>query len=269
MKDPMSHHRADAALEWVQGYGTPEERAAFESEMAFDPELSELAGRLAESAALLARSIPQVEPPEELGGKLMDRLGEQEAPSPSLRPLPKATESVPPTRPKTVPKVREILAWAAAIALAGGCVSLWKRQSAVENQLAKASELIDSLSADLNQARESRDLARVEVETLKATIDEYREGVALVVWDAEKQEGVLKLEKMPPIPVDQDYQLWVVDPDHENPVDAGVVRVDDDGFARVKFKPVDEVTKAEKFAISVEARGGVPVGQGPIVLLSP
>jgi anti-sigma-K factor RskA len=53
------------------------------------------------------------------------------------------------------------------------------------------------------------------------------------------------------------------------PVDAGIVRVDSTGFAKVDFKPVTEVTDASKFALSVEKEGGVPKGEGPIVLIGP
>jgi anti-sigma-K factor RskA len=67
----------------------------------------------------------------------------------------------------------------------------------------------------------------------------------------------------------KDYQLWVVDPKQPVPVDAGIVRVDSAGFAKVDFKPVTDVTDASKFALSVEKEGGVPKGEGPIVLIGP
>ena len=100
-------------------------------------------------------------------------------------------------------------------------------------------------------------------------VEGYKQGVAVVVWDSEKHQGVLKLEKMPPVQVGKDYQLWVVDPKQPVPVDAGIVRVDSTGFAKVDFKPVTEVTDASKFALSVEKEGGVPKGEGPIVLIGP
>jgi anti-sigma-K factor RskA len=37
----------------------------------------------------------------------------------------------------------------------------------------------------------------------------------------------------------------------------------------VEFKPVTDVTEASRFALSVEKQGGVPKGEGPIVLIGP
>jgi anti-sigma-K factor RskA len=125
------------------------------------------------------------------------------------------------------------------------------------------------LDRQVHASQNAELLANMEIGTLRATLDEYRQGVAVVVWDESKQEGVLKLEKMPPLSAEKDYQLWVVDPSPANPVNAGVVRVNDTGFARVQFKPDALIQKAEKFALSVEKHGGVSVGEGPIVFLSP
>ncbi|MCB1231700.1 MAG: anti-sigma factor [Verrucomicrobiae bacterium] len=281
MSDQEEHPRADEALDWVLGNGTTEQRRSFEEALSGDPELAKLSEEMGEGAAILAMSCEQFQPRSELLDELMGRIGEapvaelpeESAPSPEEPPVyvvPKATVPKPAERKGRSGRGRwrEILAWAAVITLAVTSAWLWKEKQRVESDFSAANERVRHLANELETARESRDLARIEVETLKATIDEYREGIALVVWDQDKQEGVLKLEKMPPIPVDKDYQLWVVDPDHENPVDAGVVRVDGNGFARVKFKPTDTVS-AQKFAISVEQRGGVPINQGPIVLLSP
>jgi anti-sigma-K factor RskA len=108
----------------------------------------------------------------------------------------------------------------------------------------------------------------MQIATLQATIDDYKQGVAVVVWNAEKQQGILKLEKMPVIPANKDFQLWVLDPAQKSPVSSGTVRVDDKGFAKVEFKPTIGITQADKFAISVEKKGGVAAPEGPIVLLS-
>ncbi len=269
MTDFLSHPKADEALEWVQGEGSAEQRAAFEQSMEQDPELRALVDALSEGSAVLAMSIPPMSPPDELKGRLLDRIDREE---PDASGPAKVAEFPGTDRDRAGAKrrpLREALAWAAAIAFAAGCGWFWKQKEDARDRLARAQQEIGSLSGELLKARRSRDFAKLEVESLKATIDEYREGVALVVWDEEEQEGVLKLEKMPPIPVDKDYQLWVVDPAQSAPVNAGVVQVSEDGFARVRFKPVSAVTSADKFAISVERRGGVPQNEGPIVLLSP
>lgn len=126
----------------------------------------------------------------------------------------------------------------------------------------------DQVAAERDKLVASQQMATMQIATLQATIDDYKQGVAVVVWNAEKQQGVLKLEKMPRIPANKDFQLWVLDPAQKSPVSSGTVRVDENGFAKVDFKPSMGITQADKFAISVEKKGGVAAPEGPIVLLS-
>lgn len=126
-----------------------------------------------------------------------------------------------------------------------------------------------ALRQEMTQLRKKDAFSQVQIATLQSTVSAYKEGVAVVVWDSEKHQGVLKLEKMPPVEAGKDYQLWVVDPKNPTPVDAGIVRVDAQGFAKVDFKPVNLVSEAAKFALSVEREGGVPKGEGPIILIGP
>ncbi|MDB6138361.1 MAG: hypothetical protein JWO94_1433 [Verrucomicrobiaceae bacterium] len=143
----------------------------------------------------------------------------------------------------------------------------------LKQELAKATFSNKVLEEEKNLVLKSSELDKMQIATLKSTIADYKQGVAVVVWDSARQEGLLKLEKMPPLDANKDYQLWVVDPSKKTPVNAGVVRVDPKGFAKVQFKPTTDIQQADKFALSVEKKvedpAGVPVGAGPIVLLSP
>lgn len=177
--------------------------------------------------------------------------------------------------------------WAAAAAFAASSAWLWMERDRMNTQLVSAASELAVAGKDRESLREGfqkqiatlngeiatlqkRDaLAQVRIATLQSSVDAYKQGVAVVVWDSEKHQGVLKLEKMPPVEAGKDYQLWVVDPKQPVPVDAGIVRVDNAGFAKVDFKPVNNVTDASKFALSVEKEGGVPKGEGPIVLIGP
>ncbi|MDB6074258.1 MAG: hypothetical protein JWO89_1898 [Verrucomicrobiaceae bacterium] len=130
-----------------------------------------------------------------------------------------------------------------------------------------------ALENEIGVVAKGREMDKMQIANLQSTVTAYKQGVAVVVWDSAKQEGVLKLEKMPPLDSNKDYQLWVVDPSKDKPVNAGVVRVNPEGFAKVQFKPTIDIQKADKFALSVEKKvedpSGVPVGAGPIVLISP
>ncbi len=139
----------------------------------------------------------------------------------------------------------------------------------LKQELAQRTKLETDLKAELARLTKTNELNRVQIATLQSTVAEYKQGVAVVVWNSDTQQGILKLEKMPPVEQGKDYQLWVVDPAKKTPVNAGVVQVDDKGFAKVEFKPVAEISKANNFAISVEKKGGVAENEGPIILLSP
>lgn len=141
-------------------------------------------------------------------------------------------------------------------------LKLEQERSTYETKVAQFMSEIETL-----KSRDAR--AQMQIATLQSSVEAYKQGVAVVVWDSETHQGVLKLEKMPPVEAGKDYQLWVVDPKNPVPVDAGVVRVDSKGFAKVDFKPLNDVSEAAKFALSVEKEGGVPKGEGPIVLIGP
>jgi anti-sigma-K factor RskA len=124
--------------------------------------------------------------------------------------------------------------------------------------------------AQLQEARELRDrdsLAKVKIATLSSQVEAYSKATAVIVWDAEKQHGVVKLTNVPQAGAGKDYQLWVIDPKYPVPVSGGLVPVNAEGIARVSFAPDRPISKADKFAISVEPAGGVPKATGPIVLL--
>ncbi len=91
---------------------------------------------------------------------------------------------------------------------------------------------------------------------------------ATVEWDGEKQEGILRTFDVPPNPTGRDYQLWLIDPNHPQPVDGGIFSVGKDGAAEIVFRPKTRITSAKAFAISLERKGGVPNVAGPIVFAS-
>jgi anti-sigma-K factor RskA len=114
------------------------------------------------------------------------------------------------------------------------------------------------------------DLANFKVSRLASLLGNSPEATAIAVWNPSTQEGVLTVEKLPALMANQDYQLWVIDPQYPNPVDGGVFTVDSTtGVGRLQFRPRQPVAQAAKFAISRERKGGVPKAEGPIVLVGP
>ena len=73
--------------------------------------------------------------------------------------------------------------------------------------------------------------------------------LAVAVWDPKKQEGVLSVENLPALAVNEDYQLWIVDPQYPNPVDGGVF--DDVGIGPVPVRQhIDTKTHIVRAGIS-------------------
>ena len=81
---------------------------------------------------------------------------------------------------------------------------------------------------------------------------------------------MLRVEKLPALAPDKDYQLWLIDPQYPIPVDGGVFTVDPaSGAASYAFKAGKPVRAITKFAVSLERKGGVPRAEGPMVLFGP
>jgi anti-sigma-K factor RskA len=252
------------------------ERSAFEAELSGNRELQTLVGSFGAAASAVALAAPQMPPPTGLKANLMAALDAETAgQSASSRVTP-----FPFTR---------YLAWAAAAALA--VTTTWLATQNVslrsendelrtqqrlvqiayetaQNQLAERSLLAERMINDLGtRLQRSEDLARLKVSALASLAGNTAEAQAIAVWDPDQQAGLLTFEKLPAIAAEQDYQIWVIDPAYQNPVNGGVFHVEKDGGVSLAFRPDQPVTKATAFAISLEKKGGVPKAEGPIVLL--
>ena len=250
-----------------------DEQRSLDGGVARDRELRSLVAELELTAADLIHAVAPVTPPADIKRRVRARIRSKRAGYTSGA------------------NWGSITGWAAAAVLGASAAWLWtdreKAATTSQTAIAEVQAQAQKLEQELEQERSSyetkvaqfmseisalknRDArAQMQIATLQSSVDAYKQGVAVVVWDSETHQGVLKLEKMPPVEAGKDYQLWVVDPKNPVPVDAGIVRVDSKGFAKVDFKPLNDVSEAAKFALSVEKEGGVPKGEGPIVLIGP
>ncbi|HTL68239.1 MAG TPA: anti-sigma factor [Lacunisphaera sp.] len=252
------------------------EKSAFESELAASRELQALHAELVSATAAMALTSPAREPPAALKDQVLARCAA--ASGPSARP----------NRPLPFSPGR-VLPWAAAAAFA--LAAAWYgRKAAVlrdqnealrtdrelaevayrmaRSQLAERTLVAEKMINDLGQKlRHSEDLARLKISALASLAGNTKEAQVIAVWDPDQQAGLLSLDKLPAIADTQDYQLWIVDPNHKDPVSAGVFHTAADGRMALPFWPDHPVTKATAFAISVERKGGVAKAEGPIVML--
>ena len=135
----------------------------------------------------------------------------------------------------------------------------------IGRRLGEAQQQVARLTSEL---KNQGDLASFKITALASLLKNSPQAIAVAVWDPSKQEGVLKVEKLPALLPTQDYQLWVVDPQYPNPVDGGVFTVDPKtGEARMQFKAKQRVGAVSAFAVTLERKGGVPKAEGPFVLL--
>lgn len=135
----------------------------------------------------------------------------------------------------------------------------------IGRQLGESKEQVAKLTAEL---KSQGDLAQLKITTLASMLKNSPKALAVAVWDPRKQEGVLNVENLPALAANEDYQLWIVDPQYPNPVDGGVFTVEPtSGQRRLQFKAQQPVSAVNAFAVTRERKGGVPKAQGPFVLL--
>lgn len=250
----------------------PHERQILRAEMRTDPRLRDLAAEFENAAAQIALLLPGEAPPDEVRPMLLKTLKQ--------RRRAKAT----PIRALFRFLLGSRVAWAAAACLA---VIAWSGRSAMhrlsekvavlsqsdsqargevaaakdklaglEKNLADAKDSANQLTGEISTLKQASAITRMELTILRATVRRFEDSAAVIVWDGEKQEGRIRIERMPPAQANKDYQLWMVDRKTSLPVSAGVIKLDARGAASNLFKPAEPVPRAVKFAISIETLGG-------------
>jgi anti-sigma-K factor RskA len=117
-----------------------------------------------------------------------------------------------------------------------------------------------------DRLKHETDLARLKIATLTSLV-QNSSAVASAVYDPDHAQGVIAFDKLPAIPDDQRYELWVVT---DKPVSAGVITTRVDGTARVPFKPLGNASGVTKFAVSREKNDGLKSHDKPgeVIMIS-
>ena len=234
----ISEEQQDQAALYVLGLLEPREAAAFESELSANAELRDIASELREAAGSIALTAPPRTPPASLKQRIMREIARK-------------------TEDRTVVPLRRApigwVPWAIAAALAVFCGLLAFDRVRLERQLA------DIRAAD--------PLMQTTFFTLAPSAPAPADAKATVAWQPGRQSGVIRISNLPVPQPGKDYQLWAVDAEHKDPISAGIVRVDKNGVAQIRFKPVEKAERVKAFAISLEREGGVPKKEGPILLV--
>ena len=280
----IEDHQEELASLYVFDLLEGTERDQFETALARDGELQTLVRDLRETACSLAFTIPTAVPPAALKDRLLNSVGAV---------APNAENNV--IRPDA--GVWRLVPWAIAACLT--LVSAWlgQRYASTRTELATvrtqaemvaislqstqqqleaerilgerrakgAEQRVAQLSAEL---KSQSDLATLKITALASMLQNIPQAQAIAVWDPRKQEGILDVQKLPALAANEDYQIWVVDPQYPIPVDGGVFTVEPaSGSCRVKFTAKQPVSVINAFAVTRERKGGVPKAEGPFVLL--
>lgn len=220
------------AIDYILGELTATEAAAFERELATNPELRDLTRELGNGFASLALTAGAVRPPAGLFSRILEK-----------------THS--PKRSKVI--LVSFLPWAIAACLAIGLLILRADNSRIKGEVTELSR---------------RDaLAHLQIASLQAQVNAYTKASAVVVWNGQRQTGLVRFQELPASEPGHDYQLWIIDPSEKAPISAGIVSAESGNAAAVEFRPVHPVTTAAKFAVSIEKAGGSTAPQGQIILV--
>lgn len=265
--------RRDEAVDFVFGMLDPLATERFHAQLRQDAGLhAEVAG-LEDAAAKLAYAAPLHRPPPELKQRIMAEIGGTSA-------------------QVTKRAGGALLPWAMAAGLAVAAIFLVSQAAGRARQIAllererreadgeriairrrfediqaERAREVSGIRQELATLKQRDAMAGIKIATLKAQVAAYEKAIAVIVWDADAQHGLVKLFQFPSAASGNDYQLWVIDPARAAPVSAGVVPVAADGTAQVDFTPEQGVSAADAFAISIEPKGGSAAPQGEIVVL--
>lgn len=236
----ISEELQDSAALYVLGALDATESAAFEASLRSNAELRALVAELREAAAAVALTAPERRPSSLLKQKVLRDI---------------VAERTHGLTSNGANRRGAGTGWAWAIAAMLLLFSGFLFYDRVQ------------LRREIARVRDIDPLMKANLVALAPANGAPAEARATVAWEPDRQTGVIRITGLPAAGQGKDYQLWAVDADHKNPVSAGLVHVDANGVAQMRFKPDAETRHVKAFAISLEREGGVPKAEGPILLV--
>jgi anti-sigma-K factor RskA len=89
-----------------------------------------------------------------------------------------------------------------------------------------------------------------------------------VIFNPEASEAWLVADGLEPLPEDLIYELWLILPQGQGPSDVGgVFGPNEEGSAVHRTTAQRRIGEYAGFAVSIERKPGVPVREGPIVVV--
>ncbi len=230
--------------EYAFGLTDADETYMVESNLAQCPEASSL---LTEYRALqneLRASVEIIEPPPELGIRLMAVVAEETAQL--QRPMLSPSASTAPITPNAKPR-RSYAVWLVA---AAALIALVLTNLYWFSRVNTLSDRLDTLSAS-DHAFILTDTSALHWVRLAGVTDEVNAS-AFMMWNADSQTGLLYARGFPELPAGETYHLWLTR-DGER-VFAGVFKVDPDGDGALLFSSPEPINNFTRAGITAETQ---------------
>lgn len=156
---------------------------------------------------------------------------------------------------------------AAFRAQAGEGEDLRKQAAALQQEKATLSEKLTAAQRSLaRRDLQARVLESDDVQMLFLQGKAPQQGArGRVFWSTRAGRGVVVAGNLSVLPAGKQYELWAFS--GGKPVPAGVFDADTAGRVLFESKDLSRIGTPEKFAVTVEPRGGVDAPTGPIVLV--
>ncbi len=255
---------------YVLGATSDQERREVDCLSSIYPEIQQEIDRLTgtmEEYALLH----SVEPPADLKARIMAQLAFGEAPVKPL--LGSNSSSAAPPAPAggtfTVSRPVFTMSWVAAASVAVVMlvfsyflISQLRQNQQTTASLQSGNGKLQTQLTDLRARQQSQNDALALLKLPGTTIlwvrgnEKAPGGGMQVYWNEKTQQIAVAIDKMPPLPADQQYQLWglVIGADGKpQPTDAGVLNLTGD-----VQKQTRAIARANAFAVTIEKKGGSP-----------
>lgn len=271
-RDSNPHSPADDARSDIAAYSIgaldPHEAAAVRRLLDADPALKDEAAGYAAAASMLSLSVPRLEPPAALKGKIL--AAARQSRPPLLTVLPKAAA------PKPERRFRDVLAFVASTA----AVLLFVSTMVLVNQTNTMREREAQTSAE--NVRMATAVARLSVQPTSAAgpppgaaagmevavrlltaPDTQRVELmaddgsmkAMVMFAPSHSEALVVTSNLPALEDDYTYQLWQINSEGQ-PISAGMFETNSNGIMAMIFEPAIAWESVSAVGISVEPAGG-------------
>ncbi len=121
-------------------------------------------------------------------------------------------------------------------------------------------------NAQIDRLQQSNAMMSLRVLPLEARDASYGTAKVIVAWDPYQSRGVVSAQGLPSPAAGTNYQLWVLDPAAQTPVNAGMIRTES---VSTPFSVPATSTISPGFAITLEPAQGSPEPTSSILFAVP